>query len=132
MENLKTALEKLETIAIWFAQNAKETPAVFNQEVTIEMFTQIENLLGEALPPVFKSIYSKYNGEEEKGIGSFLGHSFLSLKQIIINLEYAKTLAKPLERHIPKPEDAQKIIDQIISIIKSNHGTLPAVARFGK
>jgi len=111
-------LNKLEKITTWFAENAKETPALLNEEPVIEHFQKIENLLGEELPEVFKSIYRIYNGELEKGMGAFLGHSFLSLEQIILNLEYTKTLVKPLEQQIKNPEDSQNIIDQIITMIK--------------
>ena len=118
MKNTRMELKKFEEITQWFAHNAKETPALLNQEPASEHFQKIEDLLGEELPAIFKSIYTIYNGELEKGTSSFLGHLFLSLEQIILNLEYAKTLVKPLERHIKKPEDSQNIIDQIIRIIK--------------
>lgn len=118
MKNTNTELKKLETIANWFAQKAKETPAALNKELAIEKFQVIENILGEKLPEVFKSIYQTYNGETEKGIGSFIGHSFLSLERIISNLEFAKTLVKPKDRHIKFPETSQNIINQMIAMIK--------------
>lgn len=118
MENTKTEVEKLETIANWFAQNAKDRPSLLNKDLATENFQKIETLLGEGVPTVFKSIYSIYNGESAEGIGCFLGHSFMSLSQIISNLEFAKTLVKPLDRFIKNPAASQNIINQIIEIIK--------------
>ena len=118
MKNTTTEIKKLEEITKWFAENAKETPMSLSREVEVEKFQKIETLLGEPLPKVFKAIYQKYNGESGEGMGTFMGHAFLSLDEIISSLEFSKTLVKPLNRQITNPEASQKIIDQILTIVK--------------
>ncbi|MBX9852559.1 MAG: SMI1/KNR4 family protein [Cytophagaceae bacterium] len=114
------AIEKLKKIIDWYALNKIGEVRFLNEQNDLNSLQYIENLLDEPLPHDIYSIYRIYNGEKGKGYGAFLGHSFVSIQEMMNSLEFSKTLIKPNNPKVPNQEKANELIQSIIEIVQSH------------
>ncbi|WP_278923857.1 SMI1/KNR4 family protein [Pseudophaeobacter profundi] len=123
-----TALLKFERIIQWQVEvNEDVIRSVVPQEKS-ERIKRVEGLVGDVLPADLKTLYEKYDGENDSGLGSFLGHSFMGLNDIEQHLLFCKTLIKPKN---PVVEDIEKSNQILQSIIEIYLDILPTQKRFG-
>ncbi|MEM8526098.1 MAG: SMI1/KNR4 family protein [Bacteroidota bacterium] len=105
-------ISKFEKIVTWFYINGEweDTFRKLNRVADIDRLDKIKKLTESELPDDFKSLYSKYNGEEnEKGIGNWRGHTFMSLNEIIYELNLYIENSDTEEGISSYPEKAIKI-----------------------
>lgn len=114
------SIEKLEAIVSWYDKISDEPVRQLMIQKDFELRNQVEQLIGQKLPNDISSLYKIYDGESEIGLGSFLGHSFMNLKQISLALENCKTFIKPTEPKIPNTAEADIIINNIVKVYKRN------------
>jgi cell wall assembly regulator SMI1 len=122
------ALQKFERVIEWQIEvNDDVIRSVLPQENS-ERIKPIESLVGGTLPDELNDLYEKYDGENDTGLGSFLGHSFMSLNEIEQHLLFCKTLIKPQN---PTVEDVEKSNEILQSIIEIYLDVIPTQKRFG-
>jgi len=114
-------IHKFQKIIDWHIEVSEEEVRSLRPQNQSQNIKRIENLLGEKIPPELLEIYNKYDGENDMGLGSFLGHSFMNLDEIIQQIQFSKTFIKPknpiVEDSVVSNQILQSIIDLYISEI---------------
>ena len=113
---MENSSDKIKRINEWYCKELNQEPAPLLPQKNPERINQIEKLIGEPLPNEIRSFYEKFDGNEFDGNG-FMGSSILDLELIISELNLIKSFIKPKTPTIPKPAEADKIINNIIEII---------------
>ncbi|MEM8529142.1 MAG: SMI1/KNR4 family protein [Bacteroidota bacterium] len=92
--------EKYVFISDWFYQSDlwEDHFRTLDRKSRVDLTTKVEELIEEKLPKDYLELYSEFNGEQDvKGIGTFRGHTFLSLDMVVKELELYRDNWKPLE-----------------------------------
>ena len=116
----ESIVAKFETIIEWYSKNNPEETRKLISSGGKDKIREIEQLIDKKLPEEFTNLYSHCNGEEGPGMGIFLGHSFLSLDEIIQVIELSKTFVKPEKRSVDNIIESQRLVKEIIDEFKKS------------
>jgi cell wall assembly regulator SMI1 len=107
-------VNKLQQIIHVQTQHSGINPASFNDPINDINLKNIEQLLGEALPDDFLTLYRFADGQQEKSAGIFFGEKFMSSKEITDQLTFSKSLIKPEINVIENPQKSDELLKKII------------------
>ncbi|MEO5975559.1 MAG: SMI1/KNR4 family protein [Chryseolinea sp.] len=111
---------KFQTIVEWYSKNKPEETRTLIKQGNARKIAEVQQFIDKKLPEEFIELYASFNGEEGPGMGIFLGHSFLSLEDIIQTIEISKTFVKPENRLIDHPAESERMIKAIIGEYKKS------------
>lgn len=81
-----------------------------------EKLSRIEALTGEKLPEDYKALYLAHDGEDEEGgFSTLFGLGFMTLDEVISDLEAARRQLKPESRSVADPETSRKLTDRLVA-----------------
>lgn len=115
---MENSLQKFEKIISWYDQVCEEPVRTLIIQEKFGLKSEVERLIGEPFPKDISDLYQRYDGENKQGLGSFLGHSFINLEQIIQGVKEFQTFTKPINPRIPDPVKADELINAIVNIGK--------------
>jgi len=107
-------IEKWNQIIDWQKDNSKEKTFLLAGPIENEDLKQMEELIGEALPAAFKTLYLYADGQIENGPGMLFGEEFMNSKAIINQLEISRTFLKPKDKKVEHPEKSKLLLDAIV------------------
>lgn len=120
--------DKIYSITKWFSDEKGENVNQLVIQNNSHLIDDIEELIGERLTDDVRCFLEKFDGESGNGYGSFFGHSIMSIEEIMINLDFAKSQVKPENPVVIDPERSNTLIQ---GIIKSVAKELPLKKRWG-
>lgn len=112
-------LQKFEYITQWYSSNTSEEVSKLKLQENIGLISKIESIIGEPIPDEIKELFSKYDGEDKSGYGTFIGHSLVSLEEFEKELISSRSRIKPQKPHISNPKKSEEIIGALNSIYRS-------------
>lgn len=112
-------LQKFEYITHWYASNSSEETSKLKVQENIDLISQIESIIEEPIPNEIREIFVKYDGEDKAGYGTFIGHSLVSLEEIIKELINSQSSNKPKNPHVSNPKKSEEIIVALNAIYRS-------------
>lgn len=110
------ALQKFELLYERYAKTMNENVRRALLQNGSGKITSIEALIEEELPHEIRTLYEKYDGESENGLGSFAGHSFMSLKEIEDSLLFSRSLVKPSDPTVANAESSDEILRSLVNV----------------
>ncbi len=113
-----TLTEKFTAVVKWYSQRHKEPVRQLSKTGRTPSILKVEQLTGLLLPAWYKELYATYDGEVGRGLGSFLGDSFLSMDEVVRNAQFAESLVKPVERKTDPSPQFNRTLDEINAIIR--------------
>lgn len=113
-----TALGKFEEIVSWYANTLIDETREILPQTKPEQLTILATALAEKLPPHIIELYERYDGESRSGAGSFLGHEFMSVAEIIHQVNEAIAAIKPSNPAVPNPTKADQYAEDLATVVK--------------
>ncbi|UVO55073.1 SMI1/KNR4 family protein [Sphingomonas sp. SUN039] len=111
-----STIAKFEQIIRWYAASGADIGCALVAVKSPERIADIENLLGEPLPPELVELFASYGGASTGNNAAFIGHGVMTVERVIASLEFSKDLIKPPDPYVDDPERSETIIDAIASI----------------
>ena len=108
-------IDKLGQIIKIQDEHSDEKIGDFNRPVTQKAISQIETLIKEPLLENWKELYQFANGQTKNGKGLLFGHRFMNSDEIIRQLEFSLTLAKPENKIIENIEKSNELLNKIVN-----------------
>ena len=112
-------LEKFEYITHWYSSNTSEETSKLKVQKNIDLMSQVESIIEEAIPNEIREIFLTYDGEDKAGYGTFIGHSLVSLEEIAKELINSRSNIKPKKPRISNPKKSDEIIAALNVIYRS-------------
>lgn len=112
--------ETFQQILELYRRHSNSAAAGLNAPATTAALQEAAALLQEPLPAALTELYSFANGEETPGTGVFLGLRFLPLAEVCEQLQFSRSLVKPVAPRVPHPEQAAVLLQQLIDVAVSH------------
>lgn len=109
-------IQKFQTISDWHVKNSSEKVRGFSPQNQAIKISHIGEMIGEEIPNQLVELWKVYDGETADGLGSFLGHSLMSLDEIAQHISFASTLIKPENPVVCDEEKSQRILETIVDL----------------